>query len=88
MRTSITCLVVLVLAVPAHARIINVPAEYPTIQAGIDASVNGDTVLVAPGEYWEDINPMGRNILITSSHGPDTTIIQGYIVFGHKSSCQ
>ena len=31
--------------------IINIPSDYPTIQGGIDASVNGDTVLVQPGTY-------------------------------------
>jgi hypothetical protein len=29
--------------------VIHVPADQPTIQAGINAAVNGDTVLVAPG---------------------------------------
>ena len=89
MRTSITCLVVLVAALPAYARIINVPADFPTIQAGIDASVNGDTVLVAPGEYHENINPEGRNIVITGVGSPDTTIVQGYIRFDHNedSTC-
>jgi hypothetical protein len=29
--------------------IINIPADYPTIQQGIDASTDGDTVLVQPG---------------------------------------
>ena len=32
--------------------IINIPADYPTIQQGIDASTDGDTVLVQPGEYY------------------------------------
>ena len=33
------------------ATTINIPADYTTIQAGINASVDGDTVLVAQGTY-------------------------------------
>lgn len=36
-------------ATPASAITRHVPAEYATIQAGIDASVAGDSVLVGPG---------------------------------------
>jgi len=32
------------------ASTINVPKDQPTIQAGINAANNGDTVLVAPGK--------------------------------------
>ena len=80
---------VLILMGYSQARIINIPDDYPTISEGIAASISGDTVLAAPGEYWEDINPEGKNILITSSDGPDTTSIFGRILFesGEDSAC-
>ena len=59
----------------ASATIVNVPADQPTIQAGIDAAVNGDTVWVASGTYNEAINFNGKSIIVESQDGPKATII-------------
>ncbi len=46
-----------------------------SIQRGIDESVGGDEVLVAPGTYNETINLNGKAITLRSSEGPDVTTI-------------
>ena len=53
MRHLLTVALLLSLATPAIADTLRVPSEYGTINAGLDAAVAGDTVLVAPGTYTE-----------------------------------
>jgi hypothetical protein len=48
------------------ANIRNVPGDYLKIQSAINASVNGDTVVVYPGTYFENIIFRGKNIVVTS----------------------
>ena len=70
-------LVFLCLTPSAKAATINVPADQASIQAGINAANNGDTVLVAPGTYFENIDFKGKAITVISSGGAATTVIDG-----------
>ena len=80
MRVKLSLAILLLIYAVASARILNVPAEYSTIQAGVDASVNGDTVLVAPGTYEADtIVIQDKNILLTSAEGPASTVISACV---------
>ena len=49
-----------------NAATINIPADYATIQLGINAASNGDIVLAQPGTYVENINYNGKNITVAS----------------------
>lgn len=78
-RYNVRCYVVVFLlsyASSVFATIIRVPSQYPTIQQGLNAAGNGDTVLVAANTYFENITwPNVDGIRLMSESGPGATII-------------
>ncbi len=59
--------------------------DFTTITEGIDAAVDGDTLLVYPGVYYENINYWGKNIVITSLYGiesDDRSLIRETVIDG------
>ena len=65
-----------------------VPAVYPTIQAAIDASVAGDTVLIAPGAYNERLDTKGKAITVKGQFGYAQTIVDPVSTGGVLLSAQ
>jgi hypothetical protein len=68
----------------ASAGVLNVPSDYPTIQEAINASSDGDTVLVAPGTYTENINLRSKDIVLASHYILDgnPATIEGTVIDG------
>ncbi|MEE9552942.1 MAG: T9SS type A sorting domain-containing protein [candidate division Zixibacteria bacterium] len=87
-RTYVLIMVIIAgMWLPVSGTIINVPDDYLTIQEGIDASTNGDTVLVQPGTYVENVVSDGNNIAIGSLFltTGDTSYISSTIIDGNSA---
>ncbi|WP_157906472.1 choice-of-anchor Q domain-containing protein [Sorangium cellulosum] len=77
-RRAVSALVALAVVVAgsraARARTIDVPEDYRTIQAAVEAAGNHDRIRVAPGTYHESIAWTGKSIALIGA-GPDATIV-------------
>ncbi|MBI5863478.1 MAG: hypothetical protein HZB38_02990 [Planctomycetes bacterium] len=47
------------------------------VQTALNTASNSDTILVLPGQYVENIDFVGKNVLLVSRDGPAATILDG-----------
>jgi hypothetical protein len=74
--------VFVLLSATCSAATLNVPAQYATVQAAINAAVAGDTVLLASGTYAEQLltvrSGTALNRIVIDGQNPATTIVHRF----------
>jgi hypothetical protein len=60
---------------PTTGTIINVPADWPTIQSAINNSQNGDEIVIAAGTHTGSFDTFGNSLTIRSASGDPASVI-------------
>jgi hypothetical protein len=63
------------LYVTCNARNIYVPHDFAKIQQAINFASDGDSIIAAPGTYYEHLNFNGKGVVVKSEMGRDNTTI-------------
>ncbi|NPE28061.1 hypothetical protein HNV12_08810 [Methanococcoides sp. SA1] len=69
-------LVLMTMGTAAADTLYVVDGGYATIQEAVDAAIDGDTILVYPGTYVENVD-INKELTIIAESGPDVTTVQG-----------
>jgi len=75
MRIATTAFTLLFAPSLILAATIHVPEDHLTIQAGVDAAIAGDTVLVACGTYYESSILVSKDIVLRGESGDPTCVV-------------
>jgi hypothetical protein len=76
-NTIITYFASMVIAGSAFAVDRLVPSQYSTIQAAIDAAVNGDVVQISPGSYEGPVDTRGKAITVRGIADAASVVVSG-----------
>ena len=84
----------LAMLIPAKSQVITVKqdgtGDFTVIQEAIDASVNGDTIIVYPGTYYENLDLTDKGIVLASTwiYAHEDSLITHTVIDGnHTGSC-
>ncbi|MCK5172635.1 MAG: hypothetical protein KAR47_04540, partial [Planctomycetes bacterium] len=69
------------ITVSLHA-VANVPEDFDTIQAAIDAAFEGDVIVVSPGTYYENITFGEKAVVLTSTDPDDPAVVSDTVIDG------
>jgi hypothetical protein len=76
--------VVLIFAAQTPAAEIHVPSDFTTIQAALDASLDGDEIILAPGVYTgagnRDMSYLGKAVTISSTDPSDPAVVAATVI--------
>ena len=76
-RLTPVLLCLLLLPSLVGAATLRVPADFPLIQSAIGAAATGDSILVGPGSYAENLVVTGKSVTLIGTAGADATIVDG-----------
>ncbi|MCJ7778467.1 MAG: right-handed parallel beta-helix repeat-containing protein, partial [Sedimentisphaerales bacterium] len=84
-NVSLSLVLLLIISSLAQAAIIRVPQQCATIQQAINDANDGDTIIVSPGRFTENINFNGKNIILTSTDPNNPAIVAATIIDGNRT---
>ena len=68
------------IALPTQADELFVPAQYPTVQAAIEAAANGDVITISPGTYREYLDTLGKAVTLRSTDPDDPSVVASTVL--------
>jgi parallel beta-helix repeat protein len=59
-----------------------VPTDIDSVQLAVDGAINGDTIVIEPGTYYETIDLAGKRLMVRSIDPNDPNVVAATIIDG------
>ncbi|HUW32586.1 MAG TPA: right-handed parallel beta-helix repeat-containing protein, partial [Planctomycetota bacterium] len=81
-RLSVLIAVFTTASFSLNAAEIHIPRDYPTIQSAISHAEDGDVVVADPGRYEENLDFLGKSIVVRSVNPADPETVEATVIDG------